>query len=63
MKKEFSIIVNDSVFSTKRWGMHAAILFAGCFIVQFITYCLFDNMWKIHNKYIEEYMPEIENAI
>lgn len=63
MENEYHITVNDSVFRTKRWGLHAVILFIGCFVLQFMVYSLLDHMGIIHNHDMEEYMPEIALAV
>ena len=63
MENEYHITVNDSVFRTKRLGLHAVILFIGCFALQFVVYSLFDHMGIIHNHDMEEYMPEIALAV
>ena len=59
MKKDISIRVNDNVFGAKRPGLQAAILFVGCFVLQFLLYVLVEAVAGIHNAVIREYMPEI----
>ena len=63
MENEYHITVNDSVFRTKCWGLHAVILLTGCFALQFVVYSLVDHMGIIHNHDMEEYMPEIALAV
>lgn len=63
MENEYHITVNDSVFRTKCWGLHAVILLIGCFALQFVVYSLLDHMGIIHNHDMEEYMPEIALAV
>ena len=52
MNQSYQITVNDSALSTKRWGLHAALLFMGCYAVEFLAYCLITFlestiiMWK-----------------
>lgn len=58
MNQSYQITVNDSALSTKRWGLHAAFLFMGCYAVEFLAYCLIDHIFGIYNCYVEEYMPE-----
>ena len=62
MNQSYQITVNDSALSTKRWGLHAALLFMGCYAVEFLAYCLIDHIFGIYNYYVEEYMPEIGRA-
>lgn len=58
MNQSYQITVNDSALSTKRWGLHAALLFIGCYALEFLAYCLIDHIFGIYNYYVEEYMPE-----
>lgn len=58
MKREYQITVNDSVFRTKRWELHAVILFVGCFLLQFLLYSLLGHTGVIQNPKLEAYMPE-----
>ena len=58
MNQSYQITINDSALSTKRWGLHAAFLFMGCYAVEFLAYCLIDHIFGIYNCYVEEYMPE-----
>ena len=58
MNQTYKITVNDSALSTKRWGLHAALLFMACYALEFLAYCLIDHVFRINNYYAEEYMPE-----
>ena len=58
MNQTYKITVNDSALSTKRWGLHAALLFMACYALEFLAYCLIDHIFRINNYYAEEYMPE-----
>ena len=43
MNQTYKITVNDSALSTKRWGLHAALLFMACYALEFLAYCLIDQ--------------------
>lgn len=58
MKTEYQITVNDSVFPTKCRGLHAVILFLGCFLLLFLLYSLLWHIGAIHDPKLEAYMPE-----
>lgn len=63
MIKEYQITVNDSVFRTKRQGLHMGILFIGCFIGLLLLYSLVTDIWNLRNTYVEEFMPEVALVI
>lgn len=59
MNQEIQITVNDSVFPTKRGGLHAVLLFLGCFGLQFIVYGLLAQVGVFSGNKMESYLPEI----
>lgn len=59
MNQEIQITVNDSVFPTKRGGLHAVLLFWGCFGLQFIVYGLLTQVGIFSGNKMESYLPEI----
>lgn len=59
MNQEIQITVNDSVFPTKRGGLHAVLLFLGCFGLQFIVYGLLTQVGVFSGSKMESYLTEI----
>lgn len=59
MNQEIQITVNDSVFPTKRGGLHAVLLFLGCYGLQFIVYGLLIQVGVFSGSKMESYLPEI----
>ena len=62
MNQEIQITVKDSVFPTKRGGLHAVLLFLGCFGLQFIVYGLLAQGGVFSGNKMESYLPEIAVA-
>ena len=42
-EQKFQITVKDSVFQTKGAGLHMCLLFAVCFLFQFMVYIILAN--------------------
>ena len=59
MNQSYQITVNDSALSTKRWGLHAAFLFMGCYAVEFPAYILPHNNCRFQKCGRSDSMPEI----
>lgn len=55
-EQKFQITVKDSVFQTKGAGLHMCLLFAVCFLVQFIVYVILDQLGIIPAKW-EDMIP------
>lgn len=55
-EQKFQITVKDSVFRTKGAGFHMCLLFAVCFLVQFIVYIILDQVGIISGHW-EDTIP------
>lgn len=55
-EQKFQITVKDSVFRTKGAGLHMCLLFAVCFLVQFIVYIILDQVGIISGHW-EDTIP------
>ncbi len=49
-EQKFQITVKDSVFQTKGAGLHMFLLFAVCFVLQFVVYVILDQVGIIPSK-------------
>ena len=49
-EQKFQITVKDSVFQTKGAGLHMCLLFAVCFLFQFMVYIILDQVGIIPGK-------------
>ena len=49
-EQKFQITVKDSVFQTKGAGLHMFLLFAVCFLLQFVVYVILDQLGIISGK-------------
>lgn len=49
-EQKFQITVKDSVFQTKGAGLHMCLLFAVCFLFQFMVYIILDQVGIIPSK-------------
>lgn len=57
MKKEFEMLINDSVLRTRSAQLHMCILFIGCFLVQFAGYVILEKTEMIRTERLEEVIP------
>lgn len=55
-EQKFQITVKDSVFQTKGAGLHMCLLFAVCFLFQFMVYIILDQVGIIPGKW-EDIIP------